>query len=588
MKFKQTLLSIAVGMALSATAVSANTGHESHENSPIKHVLLISVDGLHQNDLDWFVHKYPRSTLAKMVKSGISYNNARTPFPSDSFPGMVGQATGGNPKTTGIYYDDGYSHGLLPLETVTANCIPDPNHTTNVSGAEVQYAENIEPTIAGNISLDAGQGISGLYPVNGLMPGVLSSVPANILTMVGAADAVRNKLIDPTQLPVDPATCTRVYPHQYLQVNTIFEVAHAHTLHTAWTDKHPAYEILNGPSGYGIDDLFAPEINSVVDPITNTNDWTKDNTNTQQYDTIKVKSVINEINGFDHSGTTAMGTPAIFGMNFQAVSTAQKLNTSSTPENSANTQLGGYVTTNNVTTPGPVVQSALKFVDGSLKQMQDAINGNPDTVIILSAKHGQSPQKRSDLTIINDNNMLAALESAWSAKNSSISPLVAHAMDDDGVLLWLNDRSQAAADFAKSFLMSYSGNGAGSNPDGSQSVKPFTNAGLSKILAGSEAANSIGVTTADQRVPDVIGYAKVGSVYAKSSLSKIAEHGGHAIADRHVPIVVSGAGIPHQIVDKHVDTIQIAPTILHLLGLNPEELQAVKMEGTKVLPELNY
>jgi len=587
MKFKQTLLSIAVGMALSATAVSANTGHESHENSPIKHVLLISVDGLHQNDLDWFVHKYPHSTLAKMVKSGISYNNARTPFPSDSFPGMVGQATGGNPKTTGIYYDDGYSHGLLPLETVTANCIPDTNHTTNVSGAEVQYAENIEPTIAGNISLDAGQGISGLYPVNGLMPGVLSSVPANILTMVGAADAVRKKLIDPTQLPVDPATCTRVYPHQYLQVNTIFEVAHAHTLHTAWTDKHPAYEILNGPSGYGIDDLFAPEINSVVDPITNTNDWTKDNTNTQQYDTIKVKSVINEINGFDHSGTTAMGTPAIFGMNFQAVSTAQKLNTSSTPENSANTQLGGYVTTNNVTTPGPVVQSALKFVDGSLKQMQDAINGNPDTVIILSAKHGQSPQKRSDLTIINDNNMLAVLESAWSATNPSISPLVAHAMDDDGVLLWLNDRSQAAADFAKSFLMSYSGNGAGSNPDGSQSVKPFTNAGLSKILAGSEAANSIGVTTADQRVPDVIGYAKVGSVYAKSSLSKIAEHGGHAIADRHVPIVVSGAGIPHQIVDKHVDTIQIAPTILHLLGLNPEELQAVKIEKTQVLPELN-
>ena len=331
MKFKQTLLSIAVGMALSATAVSANTGHESHENSPIKHVLLISVDGLHQNDLDWFVHKYPHSTLAKMVKSGISYNNARTPFPSDSFPGMVGQATGGNPKTTGIYYDDGYSHGLLPLETVTANCIPDPNHTTNVSGAEVQYAENIEPTIAGNISLDAGQGISGLYPVNGLMPGVLSSVPANILTMVGAADAVRNKLIDPTQLPVDPATCTRVYPHQYLQVNTIFEVAHAHTLHTAWTDKHPAYEILNGPSGYGIDDLFAPEINSVVDPNTNTNDWTKDNTNTQQYDTIKVKSVINEINGFDHSGTKSMGTPSIFGMNFQAVSTAQKLNTSSIP-----------------------------------------------------------------------------------------------------------------------------------------------------------------------------------------------------------------------------------------------------------------
>src|SRR5664279_3166343 len=130
MKFKQTLLTIAISMTLSATAVSANTDHEAQENSAIKHVLLISVDGLHQNDLDWFVQNNPNSAMAAMVTNGISYNNARTQFPSDSFPGMVGQTTGGNPKTTGIYYDDGYSHGLLPLETVTANCIPDTNHTT--------------------------------------------------------------------------------------------------------------------------------------------------------------------------------------------------------------------------------------------------------------------------------------------------------------------------------------------------------------------------------------------------------------------------------------------------------------------------
>jgi hypothetical protein len=594
MKFKQTLLTLAVSMALSTTVVNANNDHESmhmnheRENSAIKHVLLISVDGLHQNDLDWFVHKHPHSTLAKMVKSGISYNNARTPFPSDSFPGMVGQATGGNPKTTGIYYDDGYSNALLPLGTSTADC-----QAKKVAlGAEVQYAENIEPTIAGNISLDAGQDIVNLYPIaSTLVAGDTASVPATILSLVSDPASVRSELINPTQLPVDPATCLPVYPHQYLQVNTIFEVAKAKGLHTAWSDKHPAYEILNGPSGNGIDDLFAPEINSVVDPNTNTNDWTKDNTNTQQYDTIKVKSVINEINGFDHSGTKSMGTPSIFGMNFQAVSTAQKLNTSSTPENSANTQLGGYVTTKNVTIPGPVVQSALKFVDGSLKQMQDAINGNPDTVIILSAKHGQSPLKRSDLTLIDDGKMIADLESAWSATNPAITPLVAHPMDDDGVLLWLNDRSQAAADFAKSFLMSYTGTGVGSDANGNVILnKPFTSAGLTKVLAGSEAASAIGVTTADNRVPDVIGYAKVGSVYGngKPLVSKIAEHGGHAVADRAVPIVISGAGIEHHLVEEHVDTIQIAPTILHLLGLNPQKLQAVKMEGTKVLPELNY
>ena len=57
-------------------------------------------------------------------------------------------------------------------------------------------------------------------------------------------------LIDPAQLPVDPATCKPVYPHQYLKVNTIFEVARAAGLRTAWSDKHPAYEILNGPVGH--------------------------------------------------------------------------------------------------------------------------------------------------------------------------------------------------------------------------------------------------------------------------------------------------------------------------------------------------
>ena len=35
---------------------------------------------------------------------------------------------------------------------------------------------------------------------------------------------------------------------------------------------------------------------------------------------------------------------------------------------------------------------------------------------------------------------------------------------------------------------------------------------------------------------------------------------------------------------ESVETTQIAPTILHLLGLNPNDLQAVRIEGTKTLP----
>ena len=59
-------------------------------------------------------------------------------------------------------------------------------------------------------------------------------------------------------------------------------------------------------------------------------DWTTDNLVTQQYDDYKVQAVINWINGRRHDGTGNPGTPAIFGMNFQTVSTAQKLPNSRT------------------------------------------------------------------------------------------------------------------------------------------------------------------------------------------------------------------------------------------------------------------
>ena len=85
-----------------------------------RHVLLISVDGLHNTDLSWYVKKHPDSALGKLVRGGVNYSNAQTPFPSDSFPGMVAQVTGGNPKTTGVYYDDSYNHALLPAGTT--NC----------------------------------------------------------------------------------------------------------------------------------------------------------------------------------------------------------------------------------------------------------------------------------------------------------------------------------------------------------------------------------------------------------------------------------------------------------------------------------
>jgi Type I phosphodiesterase / nucleotide pyrophosphatase len=542
------------GILLAAPAMAGDDDH----HKKVDHVLLISVDGLHQSDLAWYPLTHPKSTLAQLVAQGVDYSNASTPFPSDSFPGMVGQVTGGNPSSTGVYYDDTWNHAVFPAGTT--NCVgPAP-------GGEVTYFEALDKNLG---ALDAGQGI---------VPALGPDPWANILHMTGNPRDV----INPANLPVDPATCQPIYPNKYLHVNTIFEVAHRHGLLTAWSDKHPAYLILSGPSGQGVDDFFTPEINSSAsrnaptDP--NQPDWTTDNLFTQQYDNYKVEAVLNWINGHRHDGPGNPGTPAIFGMNFQTVSTGQKLPTSRTEGDLSGTAPGGYLADG--ATPGKVLTNALDFVDRSLGKMVAALEGRglrDRTAIIISAKHGQSPMNLAALNRIDDGIIINDLNAAWKVSHPNAKPLVAFGVDDDGMLLWLNDRSAGATNFARQFLLQY--HNASASVDG----KPVTSAGLLQIYAGDAAARLIGVDQSDPRVPDVIGIAQYGVVYTGHK-KKIAEHGGDHLEDRNVPILVAWRGAPGgTAVTAPVETTQIAPTILELLGLDPDELQAVRIEGTQSL-----
>ncbi len=545
------MAALLAGTAIGGAAVAAagQTGPDGH--SRIQHVLLISVDGLHQQDLAWYVKNNPHSALAALERQGLEYGDAETPFPSDSFPGMVGQVTGGDPRVTGVYYDDTWNHDVFPAGTT--NC------SGPAPGGEVAYteADDIDQT-----RLDAGQGLAGL--------------PGSILRMTG--DPL--KVIDPKNLPVDPATCKPIEPSQYLKVNTIFNVASDHGLRTAWSDKHPAYQILSGPSGTGVQDYFTPEINSQALGFPAGEDWTNDNAATMQYDSYKVQAILNEINGFDHSGKTRVGVPAIFGMNFQTVSTAQKLPTS-------DGLAGGYLPGGKV--PGPLLVRALGYVDAKIGAMiarirADGLAGS--TAIIISAKHGQSPTDPADLARVPDSPVIAAIDAAWKAAHPGAGTLVAFSTDDDVMQLWLSDRSQAAADFVKNYLLTHpaAGNNAGGRAITVQA------SGLKTVYAGAAAAAFFGVPVTDPRHPDVLGIVQHGVVYTGGK-SKIAEHGGDDRQDRNVPILVAAPGLlpglqGGRVIGNPVETTQIAPTVLRLLGLDPDQLQAVQIEHTRVLPGL--
>ncbi|MBV9050036.1 MAG: alkaline phosphatase family protein [Solirubrobacterales bacterium] len=540
---------MAVGIPAAAASGRDDRGRE-HYQRPIKHVLVISVDGLHQSDLVWYVDNHPGSELAKLMSAGAEYSNGQTPVPSDSDPGMTAQLTGGNPRTTGVYYDDEYDHDLFPPGTTSCSGTP--------PGSPVIYdsPDDIDPT-----RLDAGQGLADL--------------PGSILQMTSNPQS----LLVPSTFPVDPKTCKPIYPNQYLNVNTVFNVAHEAGLVTAWSDKHPIYSSFEGPAGNGLSDQFDPEIDSNAlepnaTPYLGGISWTGDNAATMQYDAYKVQAVLNWIDGYNHQRTAKIGVPALFGMNFQTVSTAEKL-----PISDGLT--GGYLPGTH--TPGPLLERALQYINDQLQVMVNEIDARglaSSTAIIISAKHGQSPQDPDQLTRIDDTPIINGVNAAWAATHPGAAPLVVYGTDDDAIMWWLSDRSEAAARFVRNYLWTHSATG-GTATGGSRTLP---HSGLVKIYAGNASARYFGVPVSDPRHPDVWGVVQVGVVYTAGK-GKIAEHGGANPADRDVPILVDAPGVARPgVYGSWVETTQIAPTIIRLLGLDPTNLQAVRIEGTPVLP----
>ncbi len=112
----RSLLGAACGvcMALGLQAHADSDGGLLGSHRQIKHVLLISVDGLHALDLSNYVASHPDSNLAELSRHGVTYTNNSTSSPSDSFPGLASLVTGGSPVTTGLWYDDTYNRVLSP------------------------------------------------------------------------------------------------------------------------------------------------------------------------------------------------------------------------------------------------------------------------------------------------------------------------------------------------------------------------------------------------------------------------------------------------------------------------------------------
>jgi hypothetical protein len=491
------------------------------QGNKIQRVLLISVDGMHSLDFancSKGVPIYGNQTycphLASLSSTGVHYLQALTSKPSDSFPGLVAQITGATPRSAGIFYDVSYDRALEKLDSGK------PNGSSGING------------------------------------------------------------INPDYLPRDPKnSCAPVYPHNYIRVNTIFNVVKNAGGYTAWSDKHPSYDFTNGPSGDGVDDLWSPEINSIPvaipsvqgcnplpDPgaATSSNAWTDSFQNIRCYDQYKVQAVLNWIDGKTHDGSSTAPVPTVFGMNFQAVSVGEKL-----VEKSLGLT-GGYVDA--LGTPSDSLFAEIQYVDTAIGQMVSELNKQgllDSTLIIVSAKHGQSPIDINRLLRI-PADAPTDMPPSQVLSPSGVGPglPVAQADEDDVSLLWLTDQSQTET-FAATLTANENLFGQG------------------EVFAGPSLTLQFNDPLTDSRTPDIIVAPNVGVVYTGGK-AKVSEHGGFAYDDRNVLLIVSNPKYKSSTFNDQVETRQIAPTILRALGLDPNLLTAVRSEHTETLPGLPF
>ena len=508
------LLALAGAVLLGGSLLAPKLAY-GDDDAKIRHVLVISIDGMHSLDMALWIKNNPNSALAKLSTQGLMYTNASSTKPSDSIPSTVGIFTGASPATGGMYYDDAYNRAWFAPSNLTC---------TGTPGAVIDLKQGI------NLALD---GSTGVDP---------AKVPRQLLN----------------------GKCVPVLPHNMMRVNTVFEVVKAAHMRTAYSEKRPSYDFLNGPSGKGIDDLYTPEIACFpfTPPSTCTNALLSI-VNTQNFDELRVVSVLNQIDGKDHTGKVAADTPALFGMNFQVVNAAKKDSLILPP--------GGHL--DSYGTPNADLAGAIAYVDGAIGRMvaELAMKGLTNrTAIIVMAKHGESsldPNKRFVESTSAIQTQLALAGVPGVPAPPAAAPLIAKLTEKSTAFIWLTDQTKTKT---VTDVLTTAANEQTLN--------------IAVVLAGDSLKLLFPDPLSDPAPPDVVVVPNSGTTYEPAA-QVLAEHGGFNENDTHVPLlVVAPKYVTPGVLRAPVTTTQIAPTILQLLGLDYTDLQAVSIEGVKVLP----
>jgi len=197
-----------VVLATMALLLAAQPSQAGDDSGKFKHVLLISIDGMHAVDfincskgINGGAPYCPN--LGKLAKKGVTYTDTSSSKPSDSFPGLTAIVSGGSPRIEGAFYDVAYDRSLDPPTITTGNGVAGTGPTGCTPGAA--------PT-GTTTEFDEGIDIDQSKLNGGAPAGVDGGIQS----------------IDPLKLERDPAhNCAPVYGWDFVRTNTVFAVIHA-------------------------------------------------------------------------------------------------------------------------------------------------------------------------------------------------------------------------------------------------------------------------------------------------------------------------------------------------------------------------
>jgi arylsulfatase A-like enzyme len=227
------------------------------------------------------------------------------------------------------------------------------------------------------------------------------------------------------------------------------------------------------------------------------------------------------------------------------------------------------------------VRLLLRGFDRDLGQLEDVLQAQgalDRTLFVITADHGFAPIDHSIPEAVVQNAVRRA------------GTYVVHSVLQTGAYLWLRDPARATAagrQIVASVGKRWIGAVYARRPSGARGYVQVSRDSTAGNPSAGDADRYLLRSFTSPQAPDVVLFFREGTAaYLGGRLPWRGDHGGADWESQHIPLVMSGPGVRRNAVLRDpVRIIDIAPTVLTLLGASPAGMQGIPVASAMRRPD---